>query len=304
MIDPNNITNYHLHRSQLEEHLLFWIAVAGKPAQRTAKSLDNLLSSLRTLAYKSENILPQNPFALLRILTNKHPDNKWLEDAMKEVGMGCYTKKAYSFIEVAKSKIDLSNCTAEELESLPGIGRKTSRCFIMHTRENAQYAGLDTHILRLLRDMGYDSPKSTPNSLRQYQELESKFIFLCSVVEESVAKFDLLIWRTYSQHPHWSSYLIDIVKNKLKTFRFHEREPSMFHIWTDGCEFVIARSIQDARTIIRQTHGMSSAEVENMQLAPLADNEMFIMPHHMGKKYVAKRCKDWIKILPKGYIDY
>ena len=226
MIDPNNITNYHLNRSQLEEHLLFWIAVAGKPEGRTAKSLDTLLSNLRTLAYKSENILPQNPFALLRILAKKYPNNTWLEDAMKEVGMGCYTKKAYSFIEVAKSKIDLLNCTAEELEALPGIGRKTSRCFIMHTRETAEYAVLDTHILRFLRDMGYNSPKSTPNSLRQYQELESKFIFLCNVVKKSVAKFDLLIWRTYSQHPHWSSYLVDIVKKKLKTFRFHERELS------------------------------------------------------------------------------
>lgn len=186
MIDPVNITNYYLNQNQLEEVLLFWICAAGKNAKTSARNLDRVLNHLYKCTDK--NI----PFSAILAYRGD------LAELMKSYGIGCYNHKARSFLELAKSGLDLKTCTADELEEIHGIGMKTSRCFIIHSRENCNYAGLDTHILSYLNDLGYDVPRSTPSTKKKYIEIESIFLKLAKKSKKSLAKFDLDIWRKYS----------------------------------------------------------------------------------------------------------
>jgi len=117
---------------------------------------------------------------------------------MKDCGIGCYTNKARTFAELAMSKINLKTCTASDLESIHGIGPKTARCFLLHSRKDAQVAGLDTHMLKHLRKLGYeDVPKTTPTG-KKYLTFENYVLSLAKEVGMSPAEFDLYIWNKYS----------------------------------------------------------------------------------------------------------
>jgi hypothetical protein len=296
MINPSAITNFQLSSAKLEEHLLFWILVAGKSANTTAKNLEKLLGKMHDHLHGRT----QAPFLMIRLLhTEFETQPNWLSVWMKELGIGCYNLKSKSFLEIAHAGLNLKTCTAEELERIKGIGMKTSRCFIMHTREDSQYAGLDTHVLSFLRDMGYDAPKATPASYAQYQEIETKFLFLCQVVKRSPAEFDLLIWRTYSQHPHWKGDLIELVKRKLKNFKFYELEASPYQIFVDEDELVVARTEKEARKIIKEYHGLGEQESQEINVYPIEEEFMILVIN--GKK-IKKRCKDWCKLLKPGYL--
>jgi len=186
MIDPNNITKFSQTKEELEEVLLFWICVAGKTAAVISKSLDRFLKSI-------DNYEGNTPFEKIKSFGY---DN--LPERLKECGIGCYSLKAKSIWILVNSDLDLRTCTLEELEDIYGIGRKTSRCFLMHSRENARCAGLDTHILKYLRGKGYNVPISTPGSKRQYLEIEKLFLKYADRSEKSIAKFDLDIWKEYA----------------------------------------------------------------------------------------------------------
>lgn len=190
MVNPQTITNYNLTDDQLEEHLLFWICAAGKNGTTAARCLDLFLNSI----YKPG----KGPFKC--ILSYDEKLGK-LPDLMKFCGIGCYKSKSRSFIEAANSGLDLRTCSAEDLEKIHGIGMKTSRCFILHSRSNAQYAGLDTHILKFLRSKGVDAPRSTPGSKKKYLTLEKKFLYYAKVAGMTPADFDLEIWKGYAVLP-------------------------------------------------------------------------------------------------------
>jgi hypothetical protein len=205
MIDPENITNYNLTNEELEEHILFWVCAAGKNGRTAARCLDKFLGIV-----KGTN---QSPFEALWLkgyedatvfrlsskyinIINKH---KCIPEIMKSCGIGCFNQKARTFIELANSDLDLKACTAEDLEKIYGIGMKTSRCFILHSRKDARYAGLDTHILKYLRAKGVENvPKTTPGSKKEYLRLEKEFLRLADEVDMSPADLDLTVWRKYS----------------------------------------------------------------------------------------------------------
>ena len=116
---------------------------------------------------------------------------------MKQCGIGCFNNKAITFNQLAFSNIDLMNCSVEELEKIKGIGMKTSRCFVIHSRKNANYAGLDTHILKYLRSLGHDVPLSTPSG-KKYVEIEKIFLSLVEKSGKTLSEFDLSIWKEFS----------------------------------------------------------------------------------------------------------
>lgn len=201
MVDPNNITNYNLTPSQLEETLLFWVCAAGKNGETSANCLEQMLTYMKKLYYYSFKRKISSPFELIKDIHTRTgitytKDDTWLEFYMKEFGIGCYKAKSRTFRDLAHSNLDLEKCTVEDLEGIKGIGPKTARCFIIHSRPDQPYAGLDTHILKFLRDEGYDAPKSTPNG-KKYRELEQVFIRLAKEVEMTVADYDLYIWKKY-----------------------------------------------------------------------------------------------------------
>lgn len=185
MIDPTNITNYNLTSEELEEHILFWVCAAGKNGRIAARCLDSLLKDIN--GYIA-------PFSTI---AKSGYDN--LAPLLKKHGIGCYTSKARTIWELSNSSIDLRTCSANDLETIYGIGMKTSRCFIMHSRPDIKYAGLDTHILKFLRSKGVPAPKSTPNSRKKYLELEKKFLTFAKESGKMVAEFDLEIWNYYSR---------------------------------------------------------------------------------------------------------
>jgi hypothetical protein len=191
MVDPTKITNFHLNQTELEEVLLFWVCAAGKNGVTAAKCLDNLLSAWLESAKSPQWQIP-SPFDIILCIA-KFAD---LPSEMKKYGIGCYNAKSKTFQYLAKSRLDLQKCTLDDLEKVPGIGPKTARCFLIHSRKDQQYAGLDVHCLKFLRDKGHDVPKSTPTG-KKYRDLEIIFLKYANESGMSVADFDLMIWNRY-----------------------------------------------------------------------------------------------------------
>ena len=186
MIDPSNITNYNQNDYQLEETLLFWILAAGKNGTRAAKCLEELISYVW--------VPNHSPFDLLRPFKREG-----ISHMLKECKSGCRNLKARTIIELIEKNLDLMSCTPDELESVFGIGRKTSRCFIIHSRKNARYAGLDTHILKFLNAEGVPNvPKSTPSTKKDYLRLEQEFLSLADKNKMAPADLDLQVWNKYA----------------------------------------------------------------------------------------------------------
>jgi len=189
MVDPENITDYDLCNNELEERLLFWVCAAGKNGRTAARCLDVFLELMSCEG---------SPFACIRehgVARTPPP----LPYILRAAGIGCYTSKARTFTEVSNAGLNLRTCTVEDLEKVYGIGMKTSRCFIIHSRLGARHAGLDTHLLKYLRAEGIeDVPKSTPSSKKQYLRLEKEFLRMADEQGKLPSVLDLEIWNKYS----------------------------------------------------------------------------------------------------------
>jgi len=185
MIDPARITNYSMNDYELQEMVIFWVCVAGKTATTIARCLDNLLEKI--------DAKERNPFEVIANIPKEE-----LAIKLRDNGIGCYTLKARAIKELATSNLNLRECSIDDLEKIYGIGMKTSRCFIMHSRPEVQCAGLDTHVLKFLKDQGHDVPKSTPGTKKKYLELEKLFINYVKKAGKTAAELDLEIWRKYS----------------------------------------------------------------------------------------------------------
>lgn len=185
LVDPDNITDFDRTVPELELVLLFWICAAGKKAKPAAANLDRMLKHGRSI------FGADGPFCIISSFGERLPL------VMKDHGIGCYNNKGRSMLELASSGIDLVNCSVLDLEAIRGIGPKTARCFLIHSRRGVRHAGLDTHCLKYLGERGFNVPKSTPTG-RSYLELESVFLKMADESGKSVAEFDLDIWRRYS----------------------------------------------------------------------------------------------------------
>lgn len=191
MIDAINVTNFNQTRSQLQEFILFWIAAAGKNGVVAARSIHNFLKDAKRIS----GCRSKYPFEIVKALGKDR-----LSEVLKRNGIGCYsmTHKGGTIWQIANSGIDLKNCTLDELESIKGIGFKTSRCFMIHSRLFPGVAGIDTHALKRLRDEGYQNvPLSTPTSRREYLKWEREFVKLQENSGKSMAEFDLDNWNRY-----------------------------------------------------------------------------------------------------------
>jgi hypothetical protein len=188
MVDPINITNFNRSTAELEELLLFCVAVAGKTASITATNLERFLSPRTQFGYDC------TPFEYIRSLA-PNGSTTLLENEIKirvsSAKLGKWNVLSKSYAALATSGIDLRTCTVKDLEKFIGIGPKTSRFFILHSRPNQRIACIDTHIRHWLRGLGHTSKK--------YEDLEKIFIAEADRRGRDLAELDLSIWRQFAR---------------------------------------------------------------------------------------------------------
>jgi len=180
LINPHNITDFNRSEEDLQAFWLFCILVAGKNSAVQSKKLANFL--------RPAEVVGISPFRYIELR-----QFKYLEDDIRAEKLGQYKRIHRAFIE--SLDLDLYNCTVNDLEKVFGVGPKTARFFLLHSRPNQRLAVIDTHILKWLRNaLGINAPKATPTQLKKYHELENHYLKYCDDNGLSPAELDLHIW--------------------------------------------------------------------------------------------------------------
>jgi hypothetical protein len=191
MIDPSNVTNATRTPDELEEFLLFCVVVAGKNADQQAAKLDRFLGGRR-------------PFGFIRASDRDGS----LGDRLREARLGKYALLGRSFRELAHSGADLGRAPWEKLTLFPGIGIKTAKFFVLHSRPQEMHGVLDTHVLGWMREhwapagpRGVPVPRHSPQDPRAYLFWETVYFGMVSARHHGGAKsvdwarFDLDLWK-------------------------------------------------------------------------------------------------------------
>jgi len=190
MINPSNITNFERTDKELQEFALFAPSVAGKTAKIQSQKLDDLIENL------DDRFGGVSPYDNVRAASAAGV----LEEEMRNVKLGKYSILLPCFITLAMLGCQwLKRCDVEDMKAVPGIGDKTARFFIMHTRPDANVATLDTHVLKWMEEeLGIETPDGTPSSTRVYKKLEHRFLKAANEMDRHPAHLDLEIWNEYS----------------------------------------------------------------------------------------------------------
>lgn len=183
LIDPYNITNFSRTDEELEELLIFCIAVAGKTARIIAKSINDFL-------FNSEEST-NSPFKTVELMITSGT----LVHNLRRARTGKYGLLEKSLNYLINNPINLRTCSTIDLEKVPGIGFKTSRFFIVHSRPDQNLAVIDTHITKWLSDIGYNFPGGPA---KEYEKMEKAFIAESRARNMTISEIDLKIWRAYS----------------------------------------------------------------------------------------------------------
>lgn len=118
---------------------------------------------------------------------------------IREYGLGKYNVLTKTLNQIIQFRGWLDLVTLDDLESVHGIGPKTARFFLLHSRPDQNLAVLDVHILRWMREqLGVATPKQTPTG-KKYRELEAIFLTEAAQRGTTAAQLDLDIWKQYSQ---------------------------------------------------------------------------------------------------------
>lgn len=179
--------NFNRTQSELEEFLLLCIFVAGKSSKTQSAKLAGLLESLDWPEF------PVSYFASMSI--------EEIGQKLRSAKVGQYNRLEKCLYELSRANFNLKTCSCEDLESIHGIGMKTSRFFLVYSRENANHAILDVHILRWLGESLPDAPKSTPTNKKQYLHYESVFLNKCK--ESNMKPYELDFAQWVSRQKSW-----------------------------------------------------------------------------------------------------
>lgn len=192
---PMKVTNLMSHPNRLirpsriedlQGFLVHAIVVAGKNADTANAAIDR---------FYAQNP-GRTPFAKIR----RRLAAGELHIALKKARIGNYRKNTLSLRQLVTARINLRTCTVEDLEQIHGIGPKTARYFLLYTRPDAQVAALDVHMLKFLRVLGYDVPKTTPASGPTYNKLETLVLELADAAKLSPRELDAAVWAYFSKH--------------------------------------------------------------------------------------------------------
>lgn len=200
--DPEDFLSlYNPNRTDVElrKFLAFAIAVAGKQAKSTARALERVLADEQDLFRFSLHGASGDPF---NYVGNYHRVHAMYHTAqyLKQRGFGCYSSRAKAFVEMhhrlENDEIDLRTCTIADLEDCYGISFKTSRFFLLYTREDQKVAALDTHVWKYVRSIWDDAPEKVPSSRKKYDEWSEKLLDHLSIQYPmyTYAMMDFYLW--------------------------------------------------------------------------------------------------------------
>jgi thermostable 8-oxoguanine DNA glycosylase len=172
-----------------EYFLIFSIIVAGRNAKMAVEKTWRLLE----FTWGEET-----PFDLIK----HYIDHKTLVQKLKTLKIGQYTRIEKALRDIIN--LNVETCTLDDLLACHGVGNKTSRFFLLNTRKNANYAVLDTHVLKWLNSLfgnWMNVPKSTPTSGSRYALWEYKAIQAMKkeYPERTLAQADFEIWKTFAK---------------------------------------------------------------------------------------------------------
>jgi len=189
-IDPDKITKYDRTRNELEHFLVFSIVVAGKKSDVQAQKLKDFSESKFLHGLDHAGL-----FDYIRYLKSNHA----LVPELQLVKMGQYIRISKALSALVDKKLNLFECSLEDLVSVDGISFKTAHFFLTHTRRRHNVPVLDTHVLKFLKAQGVDNvPKSTPQVFKVYNFFADKFVEIAERMKMSVADLDLQVWKQYS----------------------------------------------------------------------------------------------------------
>lgn len=181
-----------------ERKLIFAIIVAGKSARFAEAVMQRLFPEDRNNESYLEEIVEWYHRGVIR-------------EKLEAARTGNYTKLENAFEYICENGVDLDNPTPEKLEQIPGVGPKTSRFYILWTDHTARVAALDVHVLRWMKDKGYDVPKSTPNG-KKYLEIEKLFIAEADKRGVSPRDLDFAIWAVGADHHERTPEMEELIK--------------------------------------------------------------------------------------------
>ena len=204
MIDPSDVTKFDRTDAELEEWWLFSTVVAGKTAATQARLLDYFLKAAGRegeTPFQTISALPIGMIPITTLHVHAEPTVPYdpLLSYMKQARLGQYRRLVRCWRE--SLTLDLRNDPVEAFEAIHGIGPKTARMFMMHSRPNQRLAALDTHVLKHLAANGHTVPKVTPSSVKDYHRLEQAFLALADAAGQSPADYDLAVWKSYATRP-------------------------------------------------------------------------------------------------------
>ena len=188
LVDPWSITDHHRSDGGLEAFFLFCTAVANKAAPVISGKLQMFLDG---------SGLAGTPFEQVRNMLGEGT----LYDHLKRVRMGKYGILVRGWQHVTELPVDfLRKAGVDDLEKVPGVGPKTARFFLVHSREYAEHAVIDTHMLKFLRDAGEAGvPTGNFPGAGNYAYLESLVLGHVRRLGLTPADFDLQAWSWYAK---------------------------------------------------------------------------------------------------------
>jgi hypothetical protein len=190
-IDAGAYIGYDKSISALQRDLVWQMMSAGKTQKQMGKKAEQFLAALFVTVPHALTIF--EAFAAL--------DIDEIRRVMRIPLVGKYQSLGQGFYELGRADLDLRTCEPEDLEKITGVGRKTSRFFLMGSRPGVRYAILDTHVLNFMRsELGIPTPNATPGSSAKYRKLEIAWLAHCDAIGRGadVAAYDLEIWKRYS----------------------------------------------------------------------------------------------------------
>ena len=164
--------------------------IEGQPHPPRSKCAAGKTASIQALKLNSFLEGITKPFSYIKDLVKSQELYTYLVKSK----IGQYKRIEKSFENVLDFNLDC--VSVDELVRVKGIGPKTARFFVMHSRKGEKVATLDVHILKWLSEQGVENvPLQTPQNEVTYKRLETEFLERAKKMGKSPAELDLEIWK-------------------------------------------------------------------------------------------------------------